>query len=202
MNDMDYEANLDARAELFKALGHSTRLLILNLLEMKPRHGEELAAILILKPATISHHLAKLAAVGLVTSQKEQYYTVYSLMENVLERAISDAVFLPQQGLFAQVEEDAYRDKVLRTYMRRGRVMQIPTQRKKRMIILDKLIEEFEPGCTYTELEVNQVLVEFNEDVATLRRDLVDEGYLERENSQYWRADTGRHIAQRARECR
>ncbi|MBN1261212.1 MAG: metalloregulator ArsR/SmtB family transcription factor [Anaerolineae bacterium] len=187
MNTMDYEANLEARAELFKALGHSTRLLILNLIELKPRHGEELAAILALNPATISHHVAKLVAAGLLSSRKDQYYTVYSLNDEILERPISDVVFLPQPGLVAQVEEDAYRQKVLRTYFRHGRLTAIPTQRKKRLIILDKLIYEFEPGRLYTEREVNQVLVDFNEDVATLRRDLVDEGYLNRENSRYWR---------------
>ena len=62
------EQNLQARAQLFKALGHPARLLILNLVQNKPRHGEELAAILRLKPATISNHLSKLASVGLILS--------------------------------------------------------------------------------------------------------------------------------------
>ncbi len=52
--------------------------MILNLMKVKPRHGEELAELLMLKPATISHHLSILAAAGLVGSQKEQYYQVYS----------------------------------------------------------------------------------------------------------------------------
>ena len=54
MSKSAYEGDLEARAELLKALGHPVRLLILNLLDMKPRHGEELAAILNLQPATIS----------------------------------------------------------------------------------------------------------------------------------------------------
>jgi DNA-binding transcriptional ArsR family regulator len=49
---MTPEENLNARAELFKALGHPARLLILNLIRMKPRHGEELAVILHLSPAS------------------------------------------------------------------------------------------------------------------------------------------------------
>jgi len=51
MSETNFEANLEARASLFKALGHSVRLLILNLVRIKPRHGEELAAILRLNPS-------------------------------------------------------------------------------------------------------------------------------------------------------
>jgi DNA-binding transcriptional ArsR family regulator len=51
MSKNEFELNLEARANLFKALGHPVRLLILNLVQMKPRHGEELATILKLNPA-------------------------------------------------------------------------------------------------------------------------------------------------------
>ena len=65
MSKTTAEFNLEERAQLFKALGHPARLLMLNLIQQKPRHGEELAAILNLKPATVSHHLSKLAEAGL-----------------------------------------------------------------------------------------------------------------------------------------
>ena len=87
---MNYEANLNQRAALFKALGHPARLLFLNLVHMQPRHGEELAAILGLTPATVSHHLSKLAEVGLVTSEKEQYYQVYSPAGQMLEKTLEE----------------------------------------------------------------------------------------------------------------
>ena len=181
------EQNLEARAELFKALGHPVRLLILNLIRIKPRHGEELATILSLNPATVSHHLGKLSDVGLLQAEKDQYYQVYSLAGAVLDKPLRDVVFMPQAGVTAQVQEDAYRQKVLRTFFKFGRLKAIPAQLKKFMIVLERVAEEFEPGRTYTEREVNQVLVEFNDDVATLRRGLVDAGLLERENSIYWR---------------
>ena len=53
MNKVAAEQNLAKRADLFKALGHPVRLLIINLIKMQPRHGEELAAILKLKAATV-----------------------------------------------------------------------------------------------------------------------------------------------------
>ncbi len=98
-----------------------------------------------------------------------------------------DVVFMPQAGITASVKEDAYRQKALRTFFKFGRVEAIPVQLKKFLIILEQLAEEFEPGRTYTEREVNQALVEFNDDVAMLRRGLIDAGLLERENSIYWR---------------
>ncbi len=115
------------------------------------------------------------------------YYQVYSLAGAVLDKPLRDVVFMPQTGVTAQVKEDAYRQKVLRTFFKFGRVKAIPAQLKKFLIILERLAEEFEPGRRYTEREVNQALVEFNDDVATLRRGLIDAGLLERENSIYWR---------------
>jgi biotin operon repressor len=187
MSKTTFEENLEARAQLFKALGHPVRLIILNLARDKPRHGEELAAILKLKPATISHHMSKLTEVGLLSPRKDQYYQVYSLVGEMLERKIGDVVGLPQPGLKAEVAEDAYRQKVLRTFFVRGRLKQLPAQRKKQQIVLEKIIEEFEPERRYTEMEVNQVLLEINEDVATLRRALIDYKYMNREEGIYWK---------------
>jgi hypothetical protein len=174
------EENLAARAELFKALGHPVRLLMLNLIRMKPRHGEELAVILDLNPATISHHLSKLTDVGLLTSQKDQYYQVYSLVSDVLKKPIDEVVDLPQEGLRAHVEEDAYRRKVMDTFFRHGRLVELPSQNKKKLVVLEHVLQEFEPEKAYTEHEVNQILLEFHEDVATLRRALVNLGWMTR----------------------
>lgn len=186
------ERNVEARAELFKALGHPVRLLILNLVQMKPRHGQELAEILRLNPGTISHHLSKLAEVGLLTSEKDQYYQIYSLASDILDRTIGEVVFMPQSGLSARVEKDAFRDKVLQIFFRRGRLKGIPAQLKKRQIVIERLAKEFEPGRAYTEREVNQVLVEFHDDVATLRRGLIEHKLMERDHGLYRRLSDDR----------
>jgi len=184
------EKNLEERAEFFKALGHPGRLLILNLLQMKPRHGEELATILKLSPATISHHLFKLTAVGLIESEKDQYYQTYFIRGKALNRNLADMIHLPQQGLRAEVEEDAYRKKVLNTFLRRGRLNRIPTQLKKQYIVMEKIVEEFEPDRAYPEREVNHILLDFHEDVATLRRSLISFKLMEREGGIYKRVLT------------
>jgi hypothetical protein len=188
------EQNLQARAELFKALGHPARLLAVNLIKAKPRHVEELAAILQLSPATVSHHLGRLSAAGLVRSEKDQYFQTYSLSSGLLDRTLRELIEMPQPGLAAQVEEDAYRQKVLATFLRQGRLTGIPAQLKKRQIVLEEIAEEFEPERTYTEREVNQILVDFHDDVATLRRGLIEHRLMERDGGIYWRvagADRG-----------
>jgi len=189
MNQPATEGNLESRAQFFKALAHPSRLLILSLIQMQPRHGEELAAILNLKPATISHHLALLTEVGLLQSEKDQYYHTYSLVKTRLDKPLGEMIFLPQPELDGDVEADAYRQKVLKTFFRRGRLTQIPAQLKKRRIILEQLLQEFEPEREYTERAVNQILLEFHDDVATLRRDLISNGYMQREHGIYRRID-------------
>jgi len=182
MNELNYEQNLETRANLFKALGHPARLLIVNLVRIKPRHGEELADILRLNPATISHHLKLLTKVGFLGSHKDQYYQVYTLKADLLEQKMADLVHLAQPELAFGAEEDAYRQKVLRTFFKHGRLAQFPAQLKKRLVILEKIAEEFEPDREYPEMEVNHILLDFNDDVATIRRGMIEHNIMTREN--------------------
>ena len=186
---LDHAQNLETRAKLFKSLGHPTRLLILNLIKHKPRHTEELAAILNLKPATISHHLSLLSEAGLLTSQKSQYYQIYKLVEEPMQKTIAEMVQMPQPNLSANVEVDAYRQKVLKTFFQHGRLVQIPAQQKKKQIILEEIAKIFTPGEKYDEWTVNKMLVDFNEDVASLRRYLVEFRLMNRDHDVYWRMD-------------
>lgn len=174
------EQNLKARAQLFKALGNPTRLLIVNLIRLQPRHTEELASILKLSPGTVSHHLSTLADAGILSSKKEQYYQVYSLVEDVLSKPLLEVVSMPQPGLEKNVEQDAYTQKVLRTFFKRSRLSKIPAQQKKFLVILNELIKNFEPDRVYSEREVNLILADFHDDFATLRRGFVDFGLMVR----------------------
>jgi hypothetical protein len=187
MTKSAYETDLEIRAGLFKALGHPVRLLILNLINQKPRHGEELAAILQLNPATISHHLALLTEVGFLSSKKDQYYQTFFLVPGMLDKHLSDVVYILQSVSLPGVDGDAYRNKVLQTFFRRGRLVSIPAQLKKRQVILEKIAQEFEPGRQYTEKEVNVILLDFHDDVASLRRGLIEFGLMDRQGGVYKR---------------
>lgn len=68
-----------------------------------------------------------------------------------------------------------------------GRLRRIPARRAKRLVVLDRVVQVFEVGERYPELEVNALLRAFHDDVAALRRHLVDEGFLSREQGVYWR---------------
>ncbi|WP_408638923.1 DUF2087 domain-containing protein [Nocardiopsis suaedae] len=77
--------------------------------------------------------------------------------------------------------------KVLRSFLREGRIVALPVQRAKRLVVLDHVARAFEPGVRYSEPEVNAVLRAFHSDHASLRRALVDEGFLDRDSARYWR---------------
>jgi hypothetical protein len=82
-------------------------------------------------------------------------------------------------------EDDA---RILRRYFRGGRLTQIPSQLSRRRVVLDRLAQEFDVGSRYSERQVNAILRRFHEDVASLRRFLVDEGFLDRAAGEYWRS--------------
>ena len=65
--------------------------------------------------------------------------------------------------------------------------MLMPTKRAKRLLVLDQVAQAFEPGRTYREAEVDRILIGFHDDYPALRRYLVDEGFLTREENVYWR---------------
>ncbi len=82
-----------------------------------------------------------------------------------------------------------HRDAVLRAFVGPdGRLHTIPSRRAKRLVVLDHLAQAFEPGERYGEAEVNRRLRAWHDDVAALRRYLVEEGLLTREASVYWRS--------------
>lgn len=78
-------------------------------------------------------------------------------------------------------------DKVLRSYLREGRLMTMPRPGRKREIVLERIVQRFEPGERYPEADVNAILSAVWDDVAALRRYLVEAGLLERADGRYWR---------------
>lgn len=69
-----------------------------------------------------------------------------------------------------------------------GRLHTIPTRRAKRLVVLDHLAQRFALGRTYPEREVVEILSAVHPDHAALRRYLVEEQFLTREDSVYWRS--------------
>ena len=71
-----------------------------------------------------------------------------------------------------------------------GRLTAIPVQHKKRMVVLRWLVEDFQPGRLYAEVEVNRIIARRHSDFWALRRYLVDEELMQRREGNYWRTGT------------
>ena len=135
------------------------------------------------------HALERLAAAGVVVQDAAQGgLTVAADVFKAAARAAADQrrAVAKEQEDFGAVAPDAA--AVLRNFVAGGRLVRIPAQRAKRLVVLDWLAGRFEPGRTYPERDVNLALGMVHADVAALRRYLVDEGYLERRDGFYWRA--------------
>jgi predicted transcriptional regulator len=175
----------------FKALADANRLKIVGLLAQQPYSVEQLAALLNLRPPTVSHHLKMLSEAGLVSARAESYYNVYQLESSALENIVKNLGTqdrLPSMAV--DVDLEAYDRKVLRDILLPdGRLKVIPAQRKKREVILRHILKEFQPGVHYTEKEVNEVLLRFHEDSATLRREMIAYKMMKRTEGEYWRID-------------
>lgn len=176
--------------KLFKALADKSRLQILKSLAIEEMYVERLAQRLDLTPATISFHLKKLSDAGAVTGYKSQYYTVFRLNREVLNTGILSLILEKSDEADAQAARDAaYRQRVIDSFFEYGKLKSIPAQRKKERIILEVIAERFEPGRTYTEREVNLIIADFHDDFCTIRRDMIAEKLLERENGTYWKVE-------------
>ncbi|HZZ88191.1 MAG TPA: metalloregulator ArsR/SmtB family transcription factor [Caulobacteraceae bacterium] len=185
------DADLATLLAFFKAMANESRLRIVGLLATRERSVQELAELLELKEPTVSHHLAALKALGLVSARAEgvtrwhalRLETLTTLNRGLLDHkgvaALSDQVKGPDGGWEA---------KVLATFVDgEGRLSTVPASRRKRQIVLKWLAEQFDEGRRYREAEVNELIQRRHWDCATLRRELIGYGMLAREAGVYWR---------------
>jgi len=187
------EKQFDTLLAFFKALADGNRLKLIGLLAQKGSSVEELAAVLDISASTVSHHLSKLAEIGLVSARADGYYNVYRLetdtLEDLAQRLLSEKT-LPDVA--KDLDRKGYDRKVLKGYLDEdGTIVQLPTNRRKLDVVLRYLAEHFEFGRVYTEKEVNEIIGALNEDISGLRRDLISVGHLDRERdgSAYWRVE-------------
>jgi DNA-binding transcriptional ArsR family regulator len=177
----------------FKALGDPNRLRIVGLLAQRPYSVEQLGQTLGISVSTVSHHLARLLRSGLVTARPESYYNLYSLKTEVLSGLAKKLLARAEPVRpAAEPELAAFDRKVLATFISPdGRITAFPMQEKKVHVLLRHVLPAFSHGVRYSEKRVNEILSQYSEDTARLRRSLVDFGYMKREGGggKYWRAD-------------
>ena len=80
-----------------------------------------------------------------------------------------------------------FEEKVRRAFLVEGRLRAFPRKQKKLLVLLADVATRFLPGVSYPEREVNATLSRVHDDVATLRRALVDHRFMTREAGVYRR---------------
>lgn len=195
---MEYKENV---LDMLKTLADDSRLTLLRILNTGETPVGELAVKLDLSEPTISHHLAKLRESGLVTLRMAGNQRFYRVNETGLarfkrlvmeiektppapEQTASDHAWIRELGWSAADQQ------VLRDYTEGQKLVRLPSKRGKTQVILRWLAMLFEPQRLYTEKEVNEIIKSvYSEDFVSLRRDLIDMGYLRREmgGGKYWR---------------
>ena len=190
---MDSAEQLAHLVRFFKVLGEPNRLKIVGILAQKPMTVEQLAETVGIGVSTVSHHLSRLSDAGLVSARARGHYSVYSLKTEVLT-SMAQALLKQAESPRADLTEtvDAFDKKVLETFTTPdGRITSFPVQEKKFLVLVRHVLKAFEPGVRYPEKRVNQILANYNEDTARLRRALVDHRFMQREGGggKYWRID-------------
>ena len=185
------EINFETLLSFFKALANESRLKLLGILSQTECSVEDLAARLQLREPTVSHHLNKLKELDLVVMRSQGNTHFYQLNKDTLVN-LNKSLFSPEQmaSWTKNVPVDAWSSKVLKNYLNGDRLKEIPASRKKRLVILQWLVNKFELGKTYTEKEVNQILSQHHDDYATLRREFIGYRLMERNNDIYQRLET------------
>jgi len=174
--------------DFFKCFSDQSRLDMINLLASGESYTELISDRLSLTPATVSFHLKKLEAAGIVDSRREQFYIIYALNKELLDKKISEFVFIANPEQPEEVKSD-FEKKVISSFFKYGKLVSIPVQRKKREIVLREILKSFEPGRDYPEKEVNLIIADFHDDFCTLRRDMIEYKLMTRENMIYKRID-------------
>ena len=172
------------KLELLKLLADETRLEILNILLKEDSYVEKIACQLSLTPATICYHLKKLEAAGVVNCSRSQFYIIYSLNRNIFDKPLYELI--KKDEVIVDTEEK-YKKEVLLNFFKYGRLIQIPTQRKKREIVITEILTQFDLNREYTEKEVNEIILRYHDDFCTVRREMIAFGMMIRDHEIYKR---------------
>lgn len=172
-------------AAALSALLDPTRLRIAGLLTARSWTAAELEAELGIAGRAVLEALAELQRAALAVSADGAWSIPVSNLRSLATAAAE--VELPMDPYIGYGMMDEERT-ILSRYFEGRMLVEIPASRAKRKIVLERLALEFDIGRRYDETAVNDLLHAFHEDHVTLRRYLVDEGYLDRDDGEYWRS--------------
>lgn len=177
---------VNALARLAGALAEEKRLAVFAAIVLGARNEDEVAAAAGLKTDQLRPSLSRLVSAGLVESTSSGFVARSDRLRDAVAaiRRTEREAAPTALSLGASPEQAAVLDRFLVD----GRLGSIPVRGRRRTLVLDFLAGRFAPGRRYTEREVNEILGRLHDDVASLRRLLVDEEFLSREDGRYWRS--------------
>lgn len=179
---------LDKLVNYHKAVGDPTRIRIISLLKKGPLHGQAIAYKLGLQPPTITHHISKLRDVGLVYQRRQGNIIYFYLDSERLEYNSKAILNIGEESVENQDSKINNQDKlsIVKNFINSdGTLKQIPSQRKKKNVILAYLIRDLHQGKTYKERDLNEYIKNYHEDYATIRRELIMQHFMYRQNGEY-----------------
>ena len=194
---------------MLKALADESRLRLLQLLYPGESTVGNLAQSVGLSEPTVSHHLTRLREAGLVTLRTagtQRFYCINNTGLTKFKKLAGEIEKLPA-ALKPEASDDRWIDalgfdaadqQVLRGHTSNAKLVRLPAQQKKFLVILRWLATLFQADRLYSESEVNDILkAVYAEDYVSLRRGLVDFGYLRRERGggKYWLSPSGEKTA-------
>ena len=172
-----------AAAGLLGLLADERRLKVIAALVLGAETRADVAERVGLRARAVGQALTRLVKGELVEEADGRYRLLATRFEDAA-RAAATAAAVPDDEFDAPADAA----KVLRRFVKDGRLTSIPASHGKRLVVLDWLAQRFEPGEIYPERAVNLVIGKVHGDYATLRRYLVDDSFLERREGFYWRA--------------
>ncbi|GHO68691.1 hypothetical protein KSC_075830 [Ktedonobacter sp. SOSP1-52] len=180
---------------LGRAIADPMRVRILAVLAQRSMYGQELAEQLDVSTPTISHHMALLRGAGLIKVRKENNYHHYELEAEGFKQASSLLTLEHLRSIGAELQhtnalvnptQEDDRQMVESSFFEGERLLSIPRGTQGRRYVMEKIARAFEWGRIYEEVEVNAILKPIYTDVPLIRRELINQKLMMRENGRYW----------------
>ena len=172
--------------QFLRSISDPTRLQLIGLLAQGPLSAAGLSSSLGLSPTELAPRLEALLSTG-VLLQKDD---LFALDDTTLQAFRVQQLHRPRE-FFTPPAYLSHEDAVIIRKLAApdGSLKRLPKRLNQWMAVLRYVLPVFEPGASYTEKQVNSLLMRFHADTAVLRRFLVDTGMLarERDGSRYWR---------------
>ncbi len=161
--------------ELCKLLLDEDRLTILGRLAQKALSAEELRTELGIKERELTRHLQQLHRAELIITQTDGAIEKFSLDVSTLHRYKKQLFAAP---IARHIQSET--EKTLAAFVKAGVLTGLPVQHGKLLVILGWLAARIPPGVDHDERTINELLKGHEIDHVTLRRLLIDYGFMTR----------------------